>query len=167
MRIVNLSRNDKHFSRHSAITASFEIGHEPGVVAVDRVYRLIATGRTGIIKRIHTTRQKEGSDWIGIVGASFDDNDGLRFILVRKTIFFSSNYQSLINNYKYLICKIRKIIQTSTGTIEILNFNTTLLQICITTMNLLLMLEFLTKIKKKRIFSDLIPIKNYPILPSE
>ena len=166
MRIVNLSRNDKHFCLHSAITASFEIGHEPGVVTVDRVYRLVATGRTGIIKRIHTRRQKEGSDWIGIVGASFDDNDGLRFILVRKTIF-SSNSQSLINNYKYLICKFRKIIQTSTGTIEILNFNTTLLQICITTMNLLLMLEFLTKIKKKRIFSDLIPTKNYPILPSE
>ena len=88
LRIVNLSRNDKHFCHHSAITASFEIGHEPGVVTVDRVYRLVATGRTGIIKRIHTRRQKEGSDWIGIVGASFDDNDGLRFILVRKTIFF-------------------------------------------------------------------------------
>lgn len=88
LRIVNLSRTDKHFCRQSAITASFEIGHEPGVVTVDRVYHLVATGRTGIIKRIHTRRQKEGSDWIGIVGASFDENDGLRFILVRINILF-------------------------------------------------------------------------------
>ena len=83
LRVANLSRTDKHFCLRTAITAGFEIGGESGTVTVDKAYRLVATGRTGIIKRIHTRNQKRGADWVGIVGPSHNDENDFRFILVR------------------------------------------------------------------------------------